>query len=249
MCGSNHFLVYRHIVDIICHGVASTKLFNDYIVQIENQKRIKILDYVFRDKTVSWGTNFRYRYYNVDDSKKREFVKHYPREESSYTSYYLQGATLRESCYSCDFATTNRTGDYTLGDFWGIESEYPELIVKSTSRISLKLGVSCLMVNTEKAANFMPNLKDKMVIYPVSLESIVAHNGNMLAPTLRSRNRGELLDAYRDYGYGRVESEYKKSIQQKRGAYMMKNFLKSYLPDRVRVYIYRSRLLKKIVFH
>ena len=236
-------------VDIICHGIASTSLFNDYISQIEKQNKIMILDYVFRDKTVSWGTNFMYKYYKIYDPKKREIIKHCPWEESSYTSYYLQGITLRENCYSCAFATINRVSDFTLGDFWGIESEYPELIIKSTPKISLKLGVSCIMVNTEKAKGFVSNLADKMSLYSISLDSIVSHNANLLMPTKRKDGREELLNMYKHYGYAPIENKYRKETQNKRVIYILKNLFKSYLPDRVRVCIYHSRFLQKIVFH
>ena len=33
---------------------------------------------------------------------------------------------LRPSCYNCNYCTTNRCSDFTIGDFWGIEKTSPE---------------------------------------------------------------------------------------------------------------------------
>lgn len=235
-------------VDLICHGIASTYLFNDYIKQVESNNKIKIVDYTFRDKSISWGTNFSYSYQKTNDSNNRKHIKHCPREESSYTSLYLQSKILRENCYSCEFSNTNRVSDFTLGDFWGIEKEYPEIITKCKPRIILRSGVSCILLNTEKACDFILSLNDKMIMHEVTLDSISSNNGNLRNPSHCDNGRDQLLKIYRESGYDAIERTYRKTIEKKRIFYNAKNFIKTYLPDRVRVFIYRSLILRHIVF-
>lgn len=235
-------------VDVICHGIASSRLFNDYVKQMEADNDVEVLQYSFRDKSVSWGTNYCYRYCKKTDEQKRVRMKHCPREASSYTVFYLNGEILRENCYSCSLAGTSRVSDFTFGDFWEIEREYPEFITKTKPRIVLKKGVSCILANTSKAKVYVQQLKDKMIMHEVLLESIVRHNENLKRPTHRGKRREELLRLYREQGYGALEQRYHKTVGRKKWMYRIKNALKSYLPDWVRICIYRSALLRRIVF-
>ena len=57
--------------------------------------------------------------------------------------YFLSGDIYRKSCYTCQYANTNRPGDFTLGDYWGVEALRLPLDTAD--------GCSLLMVNTKKA--------------------------------------------------------------------------------------------------
>lgn len=236
-------------VDLICHGVPSTKMFNDYVEQIEKKDNIKIVNYLFRDKSISWGTNFCYSYYKEMDSKKRIYEKHCPREESSYMMNYLRGDIFRENCYTCMLSDTKRVSDFTLGDFWGIEQEYPEYVTHCKPRIALRLGVSCILANTKKAIGFVTEFEEKMILHQVPLESIALHNGNLRGSAKRRGSRDQLMQIYQKHGYAPIENEYRSFVGKKRFIYNVKNFLKSYLPDRVRIFIYNTPILRRIVFH
>ena len=54
----------------------------------------------------------------------------------------MDGDCYRESCYQCVYANTNRVGDLTVGDFWGIAKSHPDF--------NSPKGVSSVFVNTEK---------------------------------------------------------------------------------------------------
>ena len=50
---------------------------------------------------------------------------------------FLKNASLRESCLSCPFK--RRCGsDITLGDFWGVSGQHPEVSIDG--RVSAVLG-------------------------------------------------------------------------------------------------------------
>lgn len=235
--------------DLICHGVTATNLFNDYIAHLEHRDGIKIVDYVFRDKSVSWGTNYCYSYYKQGDPAKHILQKHCPREASSYMIHYLRDNIFRENCYSCSLSCKERVSDFTLGDYWEIEQEHPEYITKCKPRIVLRQGVSCILVNSEKAQRFGEQLSQKMIMHPVSLDSITTHNGNLRSASHRGKERDWFLDTYRKDGYAPIEEKYRRSVGKKMMIYGIKNFLKSYMPDWLRIWIYQSPILRRIVFH
>lgn len=242
---------YKNLItcDLVCHGIASSKLFNDYINTVENNHNIKITDYFFRDKSVSWGSNFCYKYYKKNSKSKTIHEKHCPREESSYSINYLKGNISRENCYSCTLSNTNRVSDFTLGDYWGIELEHPEFIYDSQNKMRLSNGISCILANTEKALAMIEQLNSKMVIHNVSLETITAHNDNLVNPSEKGAKRGEILNIYKDSGYEELDKIYQKEIGNKILLYRIKNALKAHLPDKIRIFIYKTPMLRKIIFH
>ena len=236
-------------VDLICHGVTSTKLFNDYLSIEENNNNIKITDYMFRDKSVSWGTNFCYEYYKKSDKNKKLRIKHLPREGSSYMINYLRGNIFRENCYTCNLSCDLRVSDITIGDYWGIEVENPELATQKADPIIIRKGVSCILLNTKKAERFIEAINKKMIIYKVDINSIISNNGNLQRASVRGNGRDVFLENYKKFGYKKIEDDYNVSVKKKMWIYNFKNILKSHLPDRIRIIIYNNPTLRKIVFH
>lgn len=235
--------------DLICHGVSTARYFNEYIQCVEKLENAQIMDYSFRDKSISWGTNFCYSYHKQGDVAKRTRQKHLPREASSYTTHYLRGNISRENCYSCPLSCVERVSDFTLGDYWEIEREHPEFVTRGKMRMSLRGGISCILVNTDKAKTVIPFLQEKMIIHPVSLASVRDHNGNLREPTRPGDAREKILKTYQTSGYQPVDEEYRQSVGKKMAVYRLKNILKSRLPDCLRIMIYRSAILRRIIFH
>ena len=235
--------------DLICHGITSAPLFNRYVESIEKRENKEIVDYTFRDKSVSWGTNYCYSYIRTGDPGKRVHTYHCPREESSYMMHYLRGNIFRENCYQCECANTERFSDFTLGDYWEVEREHPEYILKEKKRMVLRSGISCILANTEKGNGFAKLLEDRMILHEVELNSVVDHNSNLKAPSNRGRKRDWFLTTFREAGYGAIEDAYRQEVGSKMRQYRLKNFLKSYLPDVIRIWIYNSPILSRMVFH
>lgn len=127
-------------IDIVCHGVPSNRMFQDYLKTLENRHGGKVTSFTFRDKSIGWGINGS----AVIKGKKRKIWQ----SASSYLYYFTRGWIYRENCYICPYACEHRPADITLGDYWGIEKEHPELLGKS--RWDESKGVSCLIVNSAK---------------------------------------------------------------------------------------------------
>lgn len=222
--------------DIICHGVTSTSIFNDYVRAVEKADHVQIVAYQFRDKEISWGTNFSYRYRGSNGQVK---TRHLPREASSYMSHYLRGNIFRENCYRCTLANTSRVSDITLGDFWEIEKTHPALVLTARPRIRLKKGVSCILVNTVRGRELLQKAMPKMILYKVDIPSVIEHNGNLRASSKKGVERESVLETWKTAGYEQIEADYRSRIRKKKRRYLLKNVLKSHLPDWLRVIIFR----------
>lgn len=220
------------VADIICHGVTSSKIFNDYINAIEKVEDIHITSYTFRDKTVCWGTNYKYTYINKNGTEKE---KKCPREESSYMAYYLSGILFREKCYKCTLASIERIADITLGDFWGIECTHPEL----ADRMSFKKGVSCVLANTDKGVKILNLARAYLLMKEVDLESIVSKNGSLRSCSHQDNQRDDFMAKYYKNGYEEIELAYRKNIRKKQKIYRLKNNVKAYMPDWMRIWLYK----------
>lgn len=223
------------IIDVICHGVTSTQLFNDYIDAIEILDKCTVISYIFRDKSICWGTNYRYQYIN---SKGRKIWRHCPREESSYMAHYLKGDLFRDNCYECTLSNIHRVSDITIGDFWGIEKTYPEF-AKGKSKMSIRAGIGCAMANTIKGINILKELGDLLEEKEVDLENIVKNNGNLRSASHKNSGREVFWEIYKKRGYLTIEKEYRLGIRKKRMLFRAKNIIKSYIPDGIRIKIYK----------
>ena len=133
-----------YLVDIICHGVPSPRVFSDYIRWLEGRLGSKVQKYQFRDKRVSWRGNSASAL--LEDGR----WVHASKLTDAYMNTYYSGAMTRESCYRCQYTSTNRVSDMTISDFWGIEKKEPSF--------EDALGVSMLLVNTEKGARLFREL-------------------------------------------------------------------------------------------
>lgn len=234
------------IVDVVCHGVTSRQIFNDYLHETEKARGITITDYCFRDKHAGWGSNFCYPYYK-GKNKGGIHTIHLPKEGGSHEIHYLRGDISRENCFSCEMASPHRVSDFTFGDFWSIESEYPELITQKHPPLSTRSGINCMMINTKKGIRYLPRLQEKMIMYPVDLDSIIRHNSNFLKPSNRGKKRDTILKQYCEKGYSEIEKNYCNTVGKKMLLYTVKNTVKSHLPDKLKVSIYRMAFLRKML--
>lgn len=110
-------------IDLICHGVPSATFFKGYINWLEDKKKGTIIEFNFRDKSHGWGHSSKATYQRKDGVQRNIILPtwHY------FHQYFMQAHIHRESCYVCKFACSDRQGDFTIGDYWGIEKAHPEI--------------------------------------------------------------------------------------------------------------------------
>ena len=165
-----------YTMDLICHGVASPKLFAKYLIWLGGKMKGKIIGYDFRDKSCGWGLDYM--------SKTMTMTKTKPSTLDSYYYHFLEGTTYRECCYRCNYCTKERVGDITIGDYWGVEKEHPEFY--STK------GVSCLLVNSEKGTRLWNLIKSEFYFLESTFEQVARANHNLSHPTKRTSRRDSI---------------------------------------------------------
>ena len=134
------------ICDIVCHGVASPKIFKDYMEFLQS-KNGDIDSFFFRAKEKGWSNQcWRVTY-------KNSKVDYSSSELNSFKNIYYKHVVHRPSCFKCPFTTVDRTSDFTLGDFWGLEKVHSDFIDQ--------LGVSLLIVHNEKALDIWDKIKSE----------------------------------------------------------------------------------------
>lgn len=217
-------------VDIVCHGVPSSDFFNSYLKNEERKLNSKIVDFKFRDKSNGWGLNGTYQYV---DAKKCKHDKKFKERQSSYYSLFKNAAVYRESCYSCKFAKGKRTGDLTIGDYWGIEKAHPEYVSEQNG-IDINKGISCVLVNTDNGKNILHEFGEKLVLRQSTVENVVKWNDQLQHPSPKDENREIVLKLYREYGYNAVDKYFYKSMGIKRYAYKIWDSIPKNIRDLIR---------------
>ena len=165
-----------YTMDLICHGVASPKLFAKYLIWLGGKMKGKIIGYDFRDKSCGWGLDYM--------SKTKTKTKTKPSTLDPYYYHFLEGTTYRECCYCCNYCTKERVGDITIGDYWGVEKEHPEFY-------SAK-GVSCFLVNSEKGMRLWNLIKSEFYFLESTFEQVARANHNLSHPTKRTSRRDSI---------------------------------------------------------
>ena len=213
-------------IDIICHGVPNSYMFNDYLSFEADKRNIEVEKFLFRDKTYGWGLIGSIS--GVDYTGKRVKDKITP-DTSSYYHYFIEGEIYRESCYNCPFATGERVGDITIGDYWGAQLYNPELMQENGGCFSRKEGISCLLLNTESGKKLIERYGNGIEKKAVEYSNITIINKQLVCPAKHTHLRAKLLVAYQKKGYLGIEKIFNKWKRKK----YIKQFIQSFIPKKV----------------
>ena len=143
------------LVDVVCHGTPKTEVFNEYC------KKYGIKKINFRDKTNGW-LNYQVVTETEKETKKENFY------ENDYMNMFLSNKHLNESCYNCKFKNFKSNSDIQIGDFWGIQNEYPDFFDNK--------GISLVMVKTPKGEGYFERIKPHMDYIEVDIEKAIKYN-------------------------------------------------------------------------
>lgn len=193
-------------IDLVCHGVPSNKLFHKIINVMENSYKSTVTSYYFRDKNIA-GWSCSSSSYIIRKNNKYTYLK-YDKNMNSYFKAFIGGDFMRYSCYKCDYANTNRTGDITLADCWGIRRINPNYP-------NINNGVSLVLINSSKGQELWEKVKSKTYHEPIDLDYAVKSNPNLHRPTPMTIKR---------------ESSYKKVFND------YSSFIKEYGPKKIDIY-------------
>jgi coenzyme F420-reducing hydrogenase beta subunit len=166
--------------DLVCHGVPSPGVWEDYIANLQAQKKKSLQTVRFRNKVTGWmDSHFTLLY-------KDGSVDSAPLYHTEYGRAFGRSLFLRPSCFHCPYTSMTRPGDFTLGDFWGLKpDELPDQQEK---------GVSLLLVNTPHASHIFDHLSIGRKVF--SPERAIAGNPRLASPTAFCPDRTAFFAAY-----------------------------------------------------
>lgn len=157
------------IVDFICRGVNSPKIWRKYLDSFEERYGSKVVYAKAKSKEYGWR--------NLTQKVILENGKAYYEtgNVSNFTKGYLRtNAYCRPSCYQCQFKGFPRMADITIADFWGVE--------KVSQSMEKNLGTSLVMVNSMKGAEYFEKIKQRINFVEVPFDSILGGNPALVRP-------------------------------------------------------------------
>lgn len=174
-------------VDLICHGVCSSKLFLDHIKHIESQYGCNVIKYREHSKLEGWKS-----YFNriITDKGEKSLMPC----TQGFRKLVTSDICLREACYTCGYSNFYRTGDLTIGDCWGIEVINP--------KFDDKKGVSLILVNSIKGKELFDSISDCLETVKISRNQIKpSMQRHLYEPSRKNDCVDKFWDEYAKYGY------------------------------------------------
>lgn len=181
------------VADLICEGTPSPRVFKDYLKYIAKRYKDKVVDVKFRDKVNGWtGQTMSVK---MENSTYYKSSKH-----DAFYEMFFRNVILRPSCHNCPYATMDRQGDVTIGDFWGIDKINPDFMDDK--------GVSLLIINTEKGKAVLEDIKEKVLLSEQTIEEAKKRQKNLYRPSPKSGRREEFWRDYEKKGIKFVLKKY-----------------------------------------
>lgn len=213
-------------VDLICHGVPSLKYFQSYIKSLEKKERKEVSNFKFRDKKQGWGLKGSVEFYNEKYKPKIIYGS-----KSSYYLQFLRAEIYRINCYKCPYANCSRVGDITIGDFWGVNEKHPEFLIENGGSLSIKKGISCVLVNSQKGVDLVNEIKNDIVCYECDYKDIADKNTQLKEPSKIGKYRKNLLNIYALKGYNSAQNFFYRRIKLEKIIVIIKKIVPSFLWD------------------
>lgn len=210
-----------YTADIVCHGVGSQAYFDRYM-EYARTRYGQIETLRFRSKEYAgWSCGGVVVVVGASDSQR---IIPYRDYDNYYYAYFLSGEIYRKSCYSCKYANTYRTGDFSLGDYWGVEALHLPL--------STENGCSLLMVNSEKGQALLKTTADLSTV-ETTIEQAARCNMQLNAPSKMPESRKARMAEYETMTAEEIQRAYVKSHRKR----WLKGWLKARVPYKMKLKI------------
>ncbi|WP_418243981.1 Coenzyme F420 hydrogenase/dehydrogenase, beta subunit C-terminal domain [Ellagibacter isourolithinifaciens] len=149
--------------DLICWGAASPMVFADYLRWLEGKFGSEVVAYRHRAKGDWEGTR---AVATLADGREVS-----GRDVDLWARLWY-GKLCRPSCGRCGFHSTERPGDVTIGDYWGLDAAHPGLEFGD--------GTSCLLVNSEAGAEIVATCSGSLRLVPSKMGLVANDRQPML---------------------------------------------------------------------
>lgn len=180
------------LLDVICHGTPSHKLWKEYI-RFQEKKYGKLENVNFRCKDDSW----------IDFGMKENQL-YISKDKDSFMRMFLRNYCLRPACYECH-AKYYKKSDMTIADFWGIEGVASEM---NDGR-----GTSLVITRTDKGQEFFDRLKSELKWKEVTYEEGIRSNPSEYSSVTRPQQRDTFFEDLESKTFEEMEKKYAADIK------------------------------------
>lgn len=214
-----------YLVDLVCHGTPSPKLFEKYLDYQKKKYKSNIKNVVFRNKTYGYHSG----------TMKIEFENGKVYYGSARVDYMLKSffkeISSRPSCYECKFKTKKRYSDFTIYDAW----HAAEMVgIADDDR-----GFTHVIIHSQKGEKLLDTIKDSYEMYEVDSDLAVKLDGIMVAQSAHAHPRRK--DYYRELYNRGLDEHIEEFIRVSK---------KDYIVEQSKSFIYKiglMQILKKLL--
>ncbi len=161
-------------IDLICHGVPSPKVQDEYIKWIK-QKYGELQTINNRDKKFYPGSYVPLYSFTLKTGKT--IKKRY--SDDPMADAFFQHLSIRKNCSNCKFKTIHRISDITIGDFWFAEQEgFGQDLY----------GVNLCLVQSEKGHELLKMLGNSIEEHSIDPKEAILLNGGMLYSSIKAND-------------------------------------------------------------
>ncbi len=181
-------------IDLICHGVPSHAVWEQYIRFREARAGVSVKRIDFRRKDPSW------KLFCISILYQNNTHYRAPLDQDPYMRTFLKNCSLRPSCYACKFKGLNRLSDITLADFWGIQNILPEMDDDK--------GTSLVLVNTGTGASAFNAISSNAKTKRVEISDAICYNSAAMKSAAMNPNREKFFTDLQKVGFDRLAKRY-----------------------------------------
>lgn len=213
-----------YTADIVCHGVGSQAYFDKYM-EFAKERYGKIKALRFRAKEYAGWSCGGGVVVGTSNSEKKIPYRDF---DNYYYSYFLSGDIYRKCCYSCKYANTKRVGDFSLGDYWGVEALKLPLQTEN--------GCSLLLVNNDRAEKLLETVVDLDKV-ETTIEQAAHCNKQLNEPSRLPESRKKRIEEYESMSGPQIQKVYLKTHRKT----VVKGKLKALMPYKLKLLIRSKR--------
>lgn len=184
-------------LDIVCHGVPSIKMLKNQLAEYPELYSIDehkiFVDYRWKELDKKSGTNqikFGLRV-KIIENNEAKVVRKEDDMTNPYMRSFMTGASLRDNCFICPYARTERIADITLADFWGIG----RFIYSKMMDVN---GTSLVLINTKKGESLFKTVNPLLEIEKHSIEEAKKFNKCLYRPFPKPQWRDQFLEILKE---------------------------------------------------
>lgn len=185
------------IVDLICRGINSPKVFQKWLTFLEEEYGAKVKHFRVKSKELGW------RKLTTKVEFENGKVLYDTNDTNYFTIGYLStGVYCRPCCYECKFKDFPRIADITIGDYWGAGNTIGE-------DMDGDIGTSVVLINNEKGKSYFKSIASKLKEKEVPFDVVVKGNPALVSSLqLPIVNREEFYKDLDKHNFKEIAAKY-----------------------------------------